>query len=147
MNWIFSVEIIDPLIEDTSIEHLIYCYTRLCCYIEKNETFCRNAINASGQNCFVDFLKNYVGRQVSIIGKQCDKDNILKEDDYTFLNDYYYNAFIGILKTWINNGLKEEKELVIKRWNALIFKNIEHYVYAMEKDLDLVTDSFNCVKE
>jgi probable dihydroxyacetone kinase regulator len=133
VNWIFSIEIIDPVIEGTTLEHLTDCYLKLCRYIKENKTFCSNAINAIGQNSFVDFLQSYVEKQISILCGQFETNKSLTKDDIKFLNVYYYNAFIGVLKTWIKNGLKDSPEMIVKRWNGLIYKNIEHYICTMRK--------------
>lgn len=138
VNRIFSAEIIDPVVKDTTLEHLTDCYLKLCCYIKENKAFCSNAINASGQNSFVEFLHSYVERQISILCDQFEAKKSLTKDDINFLNAYYYNAFIGVLKTWIKSGLKDSPEMIVKRWNGLIYKNIEHYISTMGTGNDVV---------
>ena len=134
VNWIFSVEVIDGILKNTKIDNLSECYLNLCRYIRDNKTFCTNAINASGQNCFIQFLYGYVDKQINILCKDAINKKILSSDDIKFLIDYYYYAFIGVFKTWINTNMKDSPEVIVKRWVSLVDKNLEHYISAMGAD-------------
>lgn len=132
VNWIFSVEIIDGIVEDTSLESLTDCYLKLCRYIADNRVFCRNALNANGQNCPTQYLYGYVDRQVRILCAEALQNRVLTEDDIRFLVEYYYSAFIGVLKAWINSGLQESPETIVRRWSSLISNNLEQYIREMQ---------------
>ena len=134
VNWIFSVEVIDGILKNTTIDNLAECYLNLCHYIQDNKIFCTNALNASGQNCFIQFLYGYVEKQINILCKDAIDEKILSSDDIKFLIDYYYYAFIGVFKTWVNSDMKDSPELMVKRWVSLVSKNLEHYICAMRSD-------------
>ena len=132
VNWIFSVEIIDGIIDNTSIDNLTNCYLKLCQYIKGNGAFCTNAINANGQNCLIEFLNTYVEKQIKILCKEAIERQELSSDDVAFLVDYYYSALIGVLKTWIKNDLKDSPEIIVKRWVGVIENNLEHYINTIQ---------------
>lgn len=134
VNWIFSSEIIDGIVENTSLESLSDCYLKLCRYISANRAFCRNALSANGQNCPTQYLHSYVDKQVRILCTEAVEKKILSEDDIRFFVDYYYNAFIGVLKAWINSDEQETPEMIVKRWTSLISNNLEHYINEMQAE-------------
>lgn len=134
VNWIFSVEVIDGILKNTTIDNLADCYLNLCRYIQDNKIFCTNALNASGQNCFIQFLYGYVEKQINILCKDAIDEKILSSDDIKFLVDFYYYAFIGVFKTWVNSNMKDSPELMVKRWVSLVSNNLEQYIRAMGAD-------------
>lgn len=128
INWIFSTEIIDQIVENTTLDNLEQCNLQLCHYVRDNKVFCANAINESGQNSLIQFLYSYVERQINILCREAVSQKILSGDDVKFLIDYYYNAFTGVLKTWIKDDLKDSPETIVKRWMSVVNQNLENYI-------------------
>jgi len=128
VNWIFSEEIIDEIVNETTFENLTNCYMKFCNYILDNKKFCINAISADGQNCLIQFLYDYVKRQINILCHEAINKGILTTDDVEFLIEYYYSAFIGVLKAWIKNDLKDDPKIIINRWMSVVDQNLEHYI-------------------
>ena len=128
VNWIFSVEIIDPIIEDTTLEGLTDCYLRLCHYIRDNQSFCTSAFRVIGQNSVIENLYHYVKRQLEILCSTYLLERALTPSDLHFLTSYYYNAFAGVVLDWVEGGLQYTPEQIVCRWNALIRNNLEQYV-------------------
>ena len=132
VNWIFTVDIIDGILESTTFESWMDGSYQLCSYIKENRAFYRNAVNASGQNCFVQFLRTLTVLQLK---KLCDdylEKKILTEADFAFLVEFYYNAFIGVFIPWVKSDMRENPDILVKRWIGVVDKSLEHYIESVQ---------------
>ena len=44
----------------------------------------------------------------------------IKVEDKKFMADFYKYGFVGILQKWIEDGMKEEPEGIIRKLNSII---------------------------
>ena len=44
----------------------------------------------------------------------------IKKEDKKFMADFYKYGFVGILQEWIEDGMKEQLEVIIKKLNDII---------------------------
>jgi probable dihydroxyacetone kinase regulator len=128
VNWIFSTEIVDGILESTTYENWMNGSFKLCRYILENKTFYKNAVGASGQNCFIQFLHTLTEMQVKKLCRDELEKGILTEDDFTFLVEFYYHAFLGVFVKWVRDDMKESPELIVNRWIGVVDKSLEHYI-------------------
>ena len=130
VNWIFETEILDDIVNVTTLDTWEEGSYKLCHYIAANREFYTNVVNASGQNCFVSFLYTMTERQVSLLLDEACRRTMthLSEEDRKFLIDFYYNAFIGVFLAWIKDGFKDSPERIVHRWICVVDKSLEHYV-------------------
>ena len=56
---------------------------------------------------------------IDFIDKESEGMNIKKEDK-KFMADFYKYGFVGILQEWIEDGMKEQPEVIIKKLNDII---------------------------
>lgn len=135
VNWIFSVEIVDGILENTTFSNWMKGSLQLCCYIRENKTFYKNAVNASGQNCFIQFLHSLTEMQLKKLCEDALKKQILSEDDFKFLVEFYYNAFVGVFTVWVKEDMKDPPEVLVNRWIGVVDKSLEHYISFMEEKI------------
>lgn len=131
VNWIFSAEIIDGILESTTLDDWAQGSLKLCCYIRDNKAFYTNAVNASGQNCFVEFLHTLSEMQLQKLCRDALEKGVLTEDDLAFLIEFYYSAFIGVLTKWVREDMRESPEIIVSRWIGVVDKSLEHYIRFM----------------
>jgi len=53
------------------------------------------------------------------------KGMVIREEDKTFIANFYKYGFVGLLLEWIDNGMKDEPALIVERLNSLIQGNFE----------------------
>jgi Transcriptional regulator len=128
VNWIFTVDIIDGIMESTTFENWMDGSYKLCHYIKNNKVFYKNAVNASGQNCFIQFLHTLTEQQLRKLCEDYFRKKILTEADYRFLVEFYYNAFIGVFVYWVKDDMREDPDVLVKRWIGVTDKSLEHYI-------------------
>lgn len=133
VNWIFKTEVVDSILESTTLESWVEGSLKLCRYIYDNRAFYRNAVNVTGKNSFIEYLSNLTRLQVEKLSDQACGNRTVDKEDKEFMIDFFYNAFIGVLTTWINSGMKDTPEIIVKRWKAIADKSLENYVNIMAK--------------
>lgn len=61
---------------------------------------------------------------MNVIEEQ-SKDMNVREEDKKFIANFYKYGFVGIIQEWIEAGMKEEPENIIKKLNNIIEGNLE----------------------
>jgi probable dihydroxyacetone kinase regulator len=128
VNWIFSTEIVDGILETTTFDNWMEGSLKLCHYIRNNKKFYKSAVNSNGQNCFIQFLHNLTEMQLRKLCIDAIEKQILSEEDIKFLVEFYYHAFIGVFTLWIKEDMKDSPELLVDRWIGVVDKSLEHYI-------------------
>jgi probable dihydroxyacetone kinase regulator len=132
VNWVFTVDIIDGILKSTTFEDWAEGSYKLCRYIKDNKTFYKNAVNANGQNCFIQFLRTLTTLQLKKLCTGYLEKGILTDTDFNFLVEFYYNAFIGVFTPWVKDDMKENPDLLVKRWVGVVDKSLEHYISSIQ---------------
>ena len=57
----------------------------------------------------------------------------VKEQDKKFMADFYKYGFVGILQEWIEDGMKEEPEGIIRKLNNIIEGDFKKALEKMQK--------------
>ena len=128
VNWIFKSEIMDDILESTTLNNWQEGSLKLCRYVQGNRAFYTNAINTTGQNCFIKYLYNLTEKQITSLCKEACKEKAIAADDLKFIIDFYYNAFVGVFLTWINNDMKDSREVIVNRWKYAVDENLERFI-------------------
>ncbi|MDV3429674.1 MAG: TetR/AcrR family transcriptional regulator C-terminal domain-containing protein [Bacillota bacterium] len=133
VNWIFYIDVVDSILESTTLDNWAEGSLKLCRYIYDNRKFYTNAVNVTGQNSFTEYLNNLTRLQVEKLSVQACGNCTMDKDDKEFMIDFFYNAFIGVFTGWINSGMKDTPEVIVRRWKAISDKCLENYVKVMAK--------------
>lgn len=128
VNWIFKTEVMDELINSTSLEEWHKGSLRLCQYVKDNEDFYKKAINIQGQNCFSQYLYKLTYTQIRILVNQVCDEKLLSKEDMKFMIDFYYYAFVGIFTEWIKDGMREKPENLVFRWKSIVDKSLTNFI-------------------
>ena len=132
VNWIFETEILEIIMECTTLESWHEASYKMCRYFKKNCVFYKNAVNASGQNCFIQFLHVMVTGQMERLCRQAMDEGKLDNADFRFLVEFYYNAFIGVFIPWVRDDMREEPDSLVRRWIGVTDKSLEHYIQSRQ---------------
>ena len=69
---------------------------------------------------FSNFLKTFNSyRQFYNVLEEKAADMVVREDDKTFIADFYKYGFVGLVLEWIDKGMKEDPKQIIERLNAM----------------------------
>lgn len=133
VNWIFRTDVVDSILESTTLENWAEGSLKLCRYIYDNCAFYTNAVNITGQNSFIDYLNNLTRLQVEKLSAMACGNFTIDDADKEFMIDFFYNAFVGVLSKWVKGGMKDPPEIIVGRWKAIADKSLENYVKIMSK--------------
>jgi probable dihydroxyacetone kinase regulator len=133
VNWIFNSEVVDGVLESTTLDNWADGSLTLCRYIYDNRIFYTNAITITGQNSFIECLNNLTRLQIEKLSVEACGNRTIDKDDKKFMIDFFYNAFVGVLTSWINSGMQEVPEIIVKKWKAITDKSLENYIKIMAK--------------
>lgn len=69
---------------------------------------------------FSNFLKTFNSyRQFYNVLEEKAADMVVREEDKTFIADFYKYGFVGLVLEWIDKGMKEDPKQIIERLNAM----------------------------
>ena len=51
---------------------------------------------------------------------------LMREEDKTFIANFYKYGFVGLVLEWIDGGMKEDPKIIIARLNSLIQGSFNH---------------------
>lgn len=132
VNWIFETEIVGNIMECTTLDSWHEASYRMCRYFKQNRVFYKNAVNTSGQNCFIQFLHVMVVGQMERLCKDAREQKRINDDDFTFLVEFYYGAFIGVFIPWVKDDMREDPDSLVRRWIGVTDKSLEHYIQSRQ---------------
>ncbi len=132
VNWIFETEIVGNIMECTTLDSWHEASYRMCRYFKQNCVFYKNAVNANGQNCFIQFLHVMVVGQMERLCKDAREQKRINDEDFTFLVEFYYSAFIGVFIPWVKDDMREDPDKLVRRWIGVTDKSLEHYIQSRQ---------------
>lgn len=107
MNWIYYTETARLMTSCDTLEHWTDGLKELCCYMQQNKTFYKNALNTTGQNSFPEYLNHYI-RAVSVSAIENMTDAEYEKDKWDFIVSFFSTAFVAFIVRWANDGMKED---------------------------------------
>ena len=134
VNWIFETEIVGNIMACTTLESWHEASYQMCRYFRENCAFYKNAVNARGQNCFIQFLHVMVVGQMERLCRAARDEGKLDDADFRFLVEFYYNAFIGVFIPWVRDDMREEPDSLVRRWIGVTDKSLEHYIQSRQRE-------------
>ena len=120
LEWIYKNEVIQEIEEKTTYETWQQGFLYIFEYILKNKEFVKNTYNSISREYLLRFIYLQTNKLlIDFIDKESEGMNI-KVEDKKFMADFYKYGFVGILQEWIEDGMKEEPEGIIRKLNNII---------------------------
>ena len=118
LEWIYKNEVIDEI--DNKDEDWQQRFLYIFKYVLKNKEFVKNTYNSISREYLLRFIYMQTNKLlIDFIDKESEGMNIKKEDK-KFMADFYKYGFVGILQEWIEDGMKKQPEVIIKKLNDII---------------------------
>ena len=129
LSWIFLNESIREIETSTNYKEALYAFFA---YIENNK-FVKNVINSAGRDLFVEFLSSSLlaVQMRSLTTKDVNK--VLTLEDKRFIARFYNPAIISVFVRYIDTGMKENKDELIKRIELLCEGSLDQAIERFEK--------------
>ncbi|MGL4484466.1 MAG: TetR-like C-terminal domain-containing protein, partial [Anaerovoracaceae bacterium] len=105
---------------DVNYENWYKCLERIFLYIKDNKTFFENVCKSNGHEIFERKLYDAMRYYLGIVIEELDVDKKLKDQEKTFVEDFFAYAIVGIILAWIKNGMKEDHTIIVERIQKLV---------------------------
>lgn len=124
IDWIYINEAETGLGGKKSYDTWQEGFLHIFSYILENKSFVRNTFHSVSRDKLERFL--YQETAFLLMGVIQEKAGNLpiREDDMQFIADFYKYAFVGILCDWIERGMKDRPQDIIRRLDRLIHGTI-----------------------
>lgn len=130
LTWIFLNESIQEIETASNYKEALYAFFT---YIEKNHDFVKNVVSSAGRDLFIEFLsESLLAVQMRALTLK-DTNKVLTLEDKRFIARFYNPAIISVFVRFVDTGMKDKKENVIKRLEILCDGYIDDAISKFEK--------------
>ena len=101
--------------------------------VYKNKPFILNVYHDISKDQIEKVLFKLVHGLIESIVEERSIETNLNEQQKNFIAYFYKYGFVGILQEWIEDGMKEEPEIIIKKLNNIIEGDFKKALEKMQK--------------
>jgi probable dihydroxyacetone kinase regulator len=105
-------------------------------YLKKNAKMILHVYNSSYRPEAYSFFTNLSNRLLDDVVEECiEKLEVkLKDKDRNFIVNFYRHVFDGLMMDWVNEGMAEEPEIILKKLLIMISGSIPRSVAAFVEE-------------
>ncbi|MEG1946784.1 MAG: TetR/AcrR family transcriptional regulator [Lachnospiraceae bacterium] len=136
-EWVFTSETMKVVEENKSYDTWQEGYLYIFEYIRQNRRVMVNAYHSGAREFLTKFLYEQTYRLLIDVIEEKAQNIQVREEDKSFIAQFYKYGFVGLVLDWIENGMKEKPEKIVERLGCLIegdvSKALERFCYAGKK--------------
>lgn len=133
LEWIYLNEVIQSLDGKDTYDTWQHGFLSIFEYILNNKDFVKNTYNSISREFFLRFIYNQTTELLMNIIEAKSKNLEVKKEDKKFIANFYKYGFVGIVQDWIENGMKENPNNIIKKLDSIIDGNFESALENLDK--------------
>ncbi len=125
LDWIYKTEAIDSISNYKTYKTWQEGFLRIFHYIENNKSFCINSLYSLGRDHLDSFLNRITfDLLLGVVSEISEGMNVLYEDK-EFIAKFYTYAFVGLVISWMKEGMVEPPECILEKLHKLIEGDVE----------------------
>jgi probable dihydroxyacetone kinase regulator len=129
--WIYQKDTMETIGEKKTYDTWQNGFMNVFNYVLANRSFVLRTYYSSCRQHLLDFLyKEVYGLLIGVVNECAEKFSV-REDDKTFIANFYKYAFVGIVFEWIENDMYQKPEIIVGQISTLvegdIFKALERF--------------------
>lgn len=125
---IFELELVPEVLKVTNINDWYKGSILILNYLNQNSDYFRKLLPLRRQNSLQDEFHRLTEAQMKILISEVLGDKHLSEADRTFLTEYYYQAYMGLVEKWVEGSIPFTAEEFVMRWRSLLENSLHHYL-------------------
>ena len=128
LDWIFANEIVEPFIDDFSIDNLHEKFYNLFETMYSSKKFYQNALKTNGDD-LTRYISKVTSQQFMEIVKNISQKSSFKtidSDDDLVLSEFFGYGISGVVMNWAIRGMKESPKAITERVERL-FNNCNNF--------------------
>lgn len=128
LGWIYKTEAVDSISNCKTYDTWQEGFLKIFKYVSNNKSFCISTFNSVGREHLEDFLHSEMFRLLIDVVDEVSINSILTYKEKEFIANFYTFAFIGILTSWMKDGMKDSPESIIEKVERLVNGDIEKVI-------------------
>lgn len=123
LEWIYTNEVIGKiknLETDNPTENWQQEFLYVFEYIIENKKFVYNTYYSVSKSFFLNFVYHQTNLVLTKAVNEKSKNMNIDEKNKKFIADFYKYAFVGLVQEWIENGMLENPEEIIKKLSIML---------------------------
>ncbi len=115
LGWIYTTEIHASLAACRSYGTWQQGLQQVLAYVCENSRFCLNTYRSLARDHLYRFLHGVTFDLLMDVVDELARDSTVSAQDRKFIADFYTYGVLGVLMDWMDGGLKEPPEVVVKK--------------------------------
>lgn len=128
LGWIYKTEVVGSISNCKTHETWQQGFLKIFQYVKTNKTFCMNTLNSIGREHLEYFLHHEIFNLLINVVEEGSKDSSLSPQEKDFVSNFYTFAFIGILTSWMKEGMKDSPQSIIEKVERLVNGDIKKMI-------------------
>lgn len=120
LGWIYTTETYGSLVECRSYGTWQQGLQQVLAYICVNSGFCLNTYHSLARDHLYRFLRSVTFELLLDVVNELARDTAVSMQDRKLIADFYTYGILGVLIDWMDGGLKEPPEVVVKKLARLL---------------------------
>lgn len=129
LGWIYKTEALASISGFKTYETWQQGFLMIFNYISENKSFCMNTFHSLGREHLERFLYDITFDLLISVVNEVANGTSVAEKEKRFIANFYCYAFIGLLTSWMREGMKEDPATIIDDLNKLIEGDIKRALY------------------
>lgn len=124
LEWLFQEEALvlfegrtDPISLGDGVFHLLQ-------YIRKNEALCQCTLQSLGHRHLRNFFYDGINNVIRSVVNEYSWDLKVSEEHKIFIAHFYTVSFAGFIENWLQEGLKDDPDEIIRLCEIMMHGNI-----------------------
>lgn len=137
IEWIYTNEVIKPIIHDKdTYEKWQEGFLSIFNYVLENKDFVKNTYNSISRKYVNKFIYEQTDKLLkNVIDEEAEKENIkVKDENKAFIATFYRYSFVGIIRNWIEKGMKESPKEIIEKLSKILNGSFKKALYNLRND-------------
>lgn len=131
VSWIYQKDTMETIGEKKTYDTWQNGFMNVFTYVLANRSFVLRTYYSSCRQHLLNFLYKEVYDLLIGVVNECAEKFSVREDDKTFIANFYKYAFVGIVFEWIENDMYQKPEVIVRQISTLvegdIFKALERF--------------------
>jgi probable dihydroxyacetone kinase regulator len=129
--WIYQKDTMETIGEKKTYDTWQNGFMNVFTYVLANRSFVLRTYYSSCRQHLLNFLYKEVYDLLIGVVNECAEKFSVREEDKTFIANFYKYAFVGIVFEWIENDMYQKPEIIVRQISTLvegdIFKALERF--------------------
>ncbi len=114
LNRIFFNEVITPFANDLTISNWSENLLKMLTVVSNNSKFYINALHTSYNSEFEKYMHQISTKIFSEVIDDVSGKKLIENNDKMFIAEFFSYGIIGSVVSWVNKGIKEPPEVIVK---------------------------------